>query len=72
MVQETKDSIANITTIAGAGSAMIGFNEILSLVLIVTGIVGGLARKSDPRLGWDLSINREKELKILTNAIINL
>lgn len=44
MVQETKDSIANITTIAGAGSAMIGFNELLSLVLIITGIVLNVVR----------------------------
>ena len=44
MINETKDSIANITTIAGAGSAMIGFNELLSLVLIITGIVLNVVR----------------------------
>ena len=44
MIQETKDSIANMTTIAGAGTAMLGFNEILSLVLIITGIVLNVVR----------------------------
>lgn len=44
MINETKDSIANITTIAGAGSAMVGFNEILTFFLIVTGIALNVAR----------------------------
>lgn len=49
MVQETKDSIANITTIAGAGSAMVGWNEILTLVLITTGIVLNVVRIIDTK-----------------------
>jgi hypothetical protein len=43
-MNETKDSIANITTIAGAGSMMIGWNEVLTLILIVTGIVLNIVR----------------------------
>lgn len=44
MIQETKDSIANLTTIAGAGVAAMGLNEILSGLLIVTGIVLNVSR----------------------------
>lgn len=44
MINETKDSIANVTTIVGSGAAMMNFNEILTLALIVTGIVLNLVR----------------------------
>ena len=44
MIQETKDTVANFTTIAGTGSAVLGFNEILTLVLILTGIVLNVVR----------------------------
>ena len=49
MIQETKDSIANATTIAGAGSAYMGWNEALTLLLIVTGIVLNVVRIVETR-----------------------
>lgn len=39
-----KDSIANVTTIAGAASAMIQWNEVLTFFLIATGIVLNVQR----------------------------
>ena len=47
MIQETKDSIANLTTITAAGSAMVDFNSILTMVLITTGIVLNIMRIRD-------------------------
>jgi hypothetical protein len=47
MIQETKDSIANLTTITAAGSAMVDFNSILTMVLIITGIVLNIMRIRD-------------------------
>lgn len=44
MIQETKDSIANVTTLVGAGTMYIGFNDILSIVLVGTGIVLNVLR----------------------------
>lgn len=44
MIQETKDSIANLTTILGAGTMYIGLNDILSLVLVLTGIALNITR----------------------------
>ena len=44
MIQETKDSIANIATVMGSGAALMNFNQILTLTLIVTGIVLNLVR----------------------------
>jgi len=44
MLHETKDSIANLTTIAGAGVAWLDINTILSLLLILTGIVLNITR----------------------------
>jgi len=44
MMPDMKDSIANVTTLLGTGSAMIGFNEILTFVLISTGIVLNVVR----------------------------
>lgn len=41
---DSKDSIANLTTIAGSGAAMMGVNEWLTLLLIVTGIVLNIVR----------------------------
>ena len=49
MIQETKDSIANLTTVAGTGSAILGLNEILTILLIVTGIVLNIARLMEIR-----------------------
>lgn len=39
-----KDSIANVTTIAGAASAMIQWNEVLTFFLIATGIILNVQR----------------------------
>lgn len=39
-----KDSIANVTTIAGAGAVMIDWNMILTMGLLVTGIILNLIR----------------------------
>ena len=44
MIHDTKDSIANLTTIAGAGFAWLDINSLLSLILIVTGIVLNVTR----------------------------
>ena len=44
MISETKDSIANGLTIAAAGSAMVDWNSILTMLLIVTGIVFNVVR----------------------------
>lgn len=43
-MNEIKDTAANITTLAGAGSAYMGANEILTIILIVTGIVLNVVR----------------------------
>ncbi len=39
-----KDSVANATTIAGAASAMINWNEALTFLLITSGIVLNIQR----------------------------
>ena len=44
MVHTTKDSVANMATIAGTGAMMIGWNEILTMVLIGTGILLNVIR----------------------------
>ena len=44
MINTTKDSIANLTTIAGTGAMVIGWNEVLTMVLILTGIVLNVIR----------------------------
>ena len=44
MIAETKDSIANLTTITAAGSAMIEWNSMLTMALIITGIVLNIMR----------------------------
>tara|TARA_R110000737_G_scaffold352585_1_gene399247 strand:- start:184 stop:348 length:165 start_codon:yes stop_codon:yes gene_type:complete len=44
MIAETKDSIANLTTITAAGSAMVEWNSILTMGLIVTGIILNIQR----------------------------
>ena len=43
-MDEIKDSIANGTTVAAAGAAMIDWTSILTITLIVTGIVLNVAR----------------------------
>ena len=44
MINTTKDSVANLTTIAGTGAMVIGWNEVLTMVLILTGIVLNVIR----------------------------
>lgn len=44
MISETKDTAANIITVAGTGSVVIGLSEWLTLILLVTGIIFNLVR----------------------------
>ena len=44
MIQETKDSVTNVVTVLGTGGVVMGWNEVLTLVLIVTGIVFNVVR----------------------------
>ncbi len=44
MVNTTKDTVANLTTIAGPSGMVLGWNEGLTLVLIITGIVLNVIR----------------------------
>lgn len=39
-----KDTIANITSVAGTGGFLMGWNEVLTIILIITGIVLNLIR----------------------------
>ena len=41
---EVKDSIANVTTIAGAGAMMVDWNSILTMALLATGIILNIVR----------------------------
>ena len=43
-MEEVKDSIANGTTVAAAGAAMIDWTSMLTRALIVTGIVLNVVR----------------------------
>ena len=43
-MEQTKDTIANLTTIAGPSGFVMGWNENLTLVLIVTGIILNIVR----------------------------
>ena len=44
MITETKDSVANLTTIVGTGAMVIGWNEIMTMLLVGTGIVLNIIR----------------------------
>jgi len=44
MIQETKDTAANMITVLGTGSVVMGWNEALTLILLVTGIVFNVVR----------------------------
>ena len=44
MIHDVKDNIANATTLAGSGAAIMGLNEALTLILILTGIVLNVVR----------------------------
>ena len=43
-MEEVKDSIANGTTVAAAGAAMIDWTSMLTMALIITGIVLNVVR----------------------------
>lgn len=43
-METVKDSIANVTTIGGASAVMFEFNDVLTLVLLLTGIVLNVQR----------------------------
>ena len=43
-MEEIKDSIANGTTVAAAGAAMIDWSSMLTMILITTGIVLNVVR----------------------------
>lgn len=49
MIGETKDTVANLTTIVGTGAAVMGVNEILTLVMIITGITLNVVRIVETR-----------------------
>ena len=43
-MEEVKDSIANVTTIAGAGAVVIDWSMVLTMTLLVTGILLNVVR----------------------------
>ncbi len=44
MIQETKDTVTNVVTVAGTGSMVMGWNEGLTMILLITGIVFNVVR----------------------------
>ena len=44
-----KDTATNVTTIFGTGSVVMGWNETLTLILLVTGIIFNVVRIADIR-----------------------
>ena len=44
MIQETKDTAANIITVMGSGAVVMGVSEWLTLFLLVTGIIFNVVR----------------------------
>ena len=51
MLAETKDSIANLTTVAGAGGMVMDFSTILTMTLVLTGIILNIVRIYEIRKG---------------------
>lgn len=43
-MNEIKDSVANVTTIAGAGAVMINWNEVLTMALLISGVILNIQR----------------------------
>lgn len=43
-MNELKDTTANLTTLTGAATAFMGWNEVLTMILILTGIVLNVIR----------------------------
>lgn len=54
-MNDIKDTAATVTTIAGGGMAVMGLNEVLTLVLLMTGIVLNIIRIR--------AINKDKDKK---------
>lgn len=44
MINETKDTAANVITVFGTGSVVMGWNEVLTFGLLVTGIIFNIVR----------------------------
>ena len=44
MIQETKDTAANVITVFGTGSVVMGWNEGLTFALLITGIIFNIVR----------------------------
>tara|TARA_R110000772_G_scaffold140194_1_gene249380 strand:+ start:35 stop:202 length:168 start_codon:yes stop_codon:yes gene_type:complete len=44
MIQETKDTAANMVTVLGTGSVVMGWNEGLTIILLITGITFNIVR----------------------------
>ncbi len=43
-MEELKNNVANVTTIVGTGSVVMGASEVLTLILLVTGIIFNVVR----------------------------
>ena len=43
-MEDLKNNIANITTLAGTGSVVIGVSEVLTIFLLITGIAFNIIR----------------------------
>ena len=43
-MEDIKDSVANVTTIAGAGAVMIDWSAIMTMALLVTGVILNVVR----------------------------
>ena len=43
-MEDLKNNIANVTTIVGTGSVVLGTSEILTLILLITGIIFNVVR----------------------------
>ncbi len=55
MIQETKDIAANMITVAGTGSVIMGWNEALTAGLLITGIIFNIVRVCEIRRKRKLS-----------------
>ena len=44
MIQETKDTAANMVTVGGTASVVMGWHETLTLILLITGITFNIVR----------------------------
>ena len=43
-MNEIKDSIANVTTMAGVSAVMIDWNNVLTMALLITGVILNVVR----------------------------